>query len=74
MEKHISRATIRTHQRCLQNRSLPIRGYQRAAGIVLLSVLLYQIIAFITIARHAGAENESPPLVDFPCHVIELEI
>ena len=30
---------------------LPIRGYQKAAGIVLLSVLLYQIIVFITIVR-----------------------
>lgn len=27
----------------------------------------------VTIARDAG-ENESPPLVDFPCPVIELEI
>jgi hypothetical protein len=38
------------------------------------STTLYQIIVFITIARHAGAENESPQLVDFPCRVIELEI
>ena len=30
---------------------LPIRGYQKATGIVLLSVLLYQIIVFITIVR-----------------------
>jgi hypothetical protein len=33
---------------------LPIRGYQKAAGLVLLSVLLYQIIVFITIVRHAN--------------------
>jgi len=32
---------------------LPIRGYKKAAGIVLLSVLLYQIIVFITIVRLA---------------------
>jgi hypothetical protein len=33
---------------------LSIRGYQKAAGLVLLSVLLYQIIVFITIVRHAN--------------------
>jgi hypothetical protein len=32
---------------------LPIRGYQKAAGITLLSVLLYQIIVFITIVKLA---------------------
>src|SRR6187200_3763796 len=33
--------------------ALPVRDYQMSSGIVLLSVLLYQIIVFITIVRHA---------------------
>ena len=46
LERYISRAINRIHQRCFQNSPLSVRGYQKAAGITLLSVLLYQIIVY----------------------------
>ena len=47
MEKHISVEPLIEHIKdVFKIDPLPIRGYHKATGIVLLSVLLYQIIVY----------------------------
>ena len=44
---------------------LPIRGYQKAAGLVLLSVLLYQILVY----HNLKTKHQQPKAIKHTCYV-----
>jgi hypothetical protein len=44
---------------------LPIRGYQKAAGLVLLSVLLYQILVY----HNPKTKHQQPKAIKHTCYL-----